>query len=74
MTVHPRDQMSDFGEAPLSSITSGAIQLGVPATLFSSRSIALRLRETPKSESLIFPVLVVRIFAALRSQCTTWHL
>jgi hypothetical protein len=72
MTVQPSDQMSDLVDAPLSSITSGAIQLGVPATsLFSPRSIARRLSETPKSVSFTFPVLVVRMFAALRSQCTT---
>lgn len=70
MTVHASDQMSDLGEAPLSSMTSGAIQLGVPATSFS-RSTVRRLRETPKSESLTLPFLVVRMLAALRSQWTT---
>jgi hypothetical protein len=71
MTVQPSDQISDLVDAPLSSMTSGAIQLGVPATSLISRSIARRLSETPKSESFTFPVLVVRILAALRSQCTT---
>ena len=70
-TVHASDQMSDLVDAPLSSITSGAIQFGVPATSFISRSIARRLSDTPKSESFTFPFLVVRMFAALRSQCTT---
>lgn len=71
MTVHARDQISDFVDAPFSSMTSGAIQFGVPATSFISRSIARRLRETPKSDSLTFPVFVVRIFAAFKSQWTT---
>lgn len=71
MTVHPRDHMSALVDAPLSSMTSGAIQLGVPATSFISRSMARRLRETPKSDSLTLPFLVVRMFAALRSQWTT---
>ena len=69
--MHASDQMSDFGDAPLSSITSGAIQFGVPATSFISRSIARKLSDTPKSESLTLPFLVVRMFAAFRSQCTT---
>ena len=71
ITVHPSDQISDFVDAPLSSMTSGAIQFGVPATSLISRSIARRLSDTPKSDSLTFPVFVVRMLAALRSQCTT---
>lgn len=71
ITVHPKDQMSDLGEAPFNSMTSGAIQFGVPATSFISRSIARKFKETPKSESLTLPVLVVRMLAALRSQWTT---
>ena len=71
ITVHPRDQMSDFVDAPLSSMTSGAIQFGVPWTSLISRSIARRLSDTPKSDSFTLPVFVVRMLAALRSQCTT---
>lgn len=71
ITVQPRDQMSALVDAPLSSMTSGAIQFGVPATSFISRSIARRLRDTPKSDSFTLPFFVVRMFAALRSQCTT---
>jgi hypothetical protein len=71
ITVHPRDQMSDLGEAPFNSMTSGAIQFGVPATSFISRSIARKFKETPKSDSLTLPFLVVRMLAALRSQWTT---
>lgn len=69
--VQANDHMSDLVEAPLSSITSGAIQLGVPTTFLTSYFMARRLRETPKSESLTFPVFVVRMLAAFRSQCTT---
>lgn len=68
MTVHASDQMSDLVDAPLSSMTSGAIQFGVPATSFISRSIALKFSETPKSDSLTLPFFVVRIFAAFKSQ------
>lgn len=63
--------MSDLVDAPFSSITSGAIQFGVPATSFISRSMARRLSETPKSDNLTLPVFVVRMFAAFRSQWTT---
>src|ERR1700722_10555195 len=73
ITVHAKDQISDFVDAPLSSMTSGAIQFGVPATSLISRSIARRLRETPKSESFTFPFFVVKIFAAFKSQWTTSH-
>jgi hypothetical protein len=49
-----------------------ALQFGVPATSFSFFcSTATRLSETPKSESLTLPTLVVRMLAALRSQWTT---
>ena len=71
MTVHAKDQISDLVDAPFSSMTSGAIQFGVPATSLISRSIARRLRETPKSDSLTLPVLVVRMLAAFKSQWTT---
>ena len=71
MTVHPKLQISDLVDAPFSSITSGAIQFGVPATSLISRSIARRLSETPKSDNFTFPFFVVRMLAALRSQCTT---
>ena len=47
ITVHPSNQMSDLVDAPLNSMTSGAIQLGVPATSLISRSIARKLR-SPK--------------------------
>jgi hypothetical protein len=68
MIVHAKDQISDLVEAFLSSITSGAIQLGETGTPSTLRSIMeRRWREIPKSESLTFPVLVVRMFAALRS-------
>lgn len=70
--VHARDQISDFGQAPFISITSGAIQLGVPAGVpLPSSCFILRFKDTPKSVSLISPVFVVRIFAAFRSQWTT---
>lgn len=46
------------------------LQLGVPVTSFLF-CIALRLSETPKSDSLMLPFLVVKIFAAFKSQCTT---
>ena len=39
-TVHPRDQMSDLGEAPFNSMTSGAIQLGIHVMSFTSHFIA----------------------------------
>src|SRR6266542_3134204 len=72
MTVQPKLQISDLVEAPLSSITSGAIQFGVPATsLLISLSTARRLRETPKSVNFTLPFFVVRMLAALRSQWTT---
>jgi len=72
ITVQPNDHISDFVEVPFSSITSGAIQFGVPAISFWVwRSIARRLRDTPKSESFTFPFFVVRILAAFKSQCTT---
>lgn len=87
ITTQPRDQISDLVEAPWSSITSGAtiiqrqkadikedkqnsLQFGVPATSLTF-SIACKFSDTPKSESLTLPFLVVRILAALRSQCTT---
>ena len=60
--------MSDFVEAPFSSMTSGAIQLGVPATSLISLSMARRLSDTPKSDSFTLPFLVVRILAAFKSQ------
>jgi len=68
ITVHPRDQISDLGEAPFNSITSGAVQLGVSATSFIPLSIARKFSETPKSDSLTLPFLVLRMLAALRSQ------
>lgn len=57
---------------------SHALQFGVPTTSLSLRvfsfsaQTAAMLSETPKSESLTFPFLVVRMLAALRSQWTTF--
>ena len=70
MTVQPSDQMSDCVDAGLSSMTSGAVQFGMPTTSFMY-PMARKLSETPKSESLTFPFRVVRIFAALRLRCKT---
>lgn len=39
MTVRAKDQTLDFVEVPLSSMTSGAVQLRVPATSGMSHSI-----------------------------------
>lgn len=47
------------------------LQFGLPTTSSLDCPTALKLRDTPKSESLMLPVLVVSILAALRSQCTT---
>lgn len=69
MTVQPRLHISEAVVAPVSSITSGAIQYGVPTTLDSLRPV-VRLA-TPKSASFTRPSLVVRIFAPLISRCIT---
>src|SRR5580693_289091 len=71
ITVHSSDQVPDLVDAPLSSMASGAIQVGLPATSLISRSIARKLSETPNSDSFTFLVFVVRMFTALRSECTT---
>lgn len=63
--------MSDFVDAPCNSMTSGAIQFGVPAGAPISSCFSLRFKETPKSVSLTSPVLVVKILAAFKSQWTT---
>jgi len=72
--VHPSDQISDSKQAPLSSIISGAIQLGVPATTPSSTFFIFKLSETPKSVNLTLPPFVVNILAAFKSQCTTYKM
>ncbi len=69
MTVHPRLQMSEAVVAPDSSITSGAIQYGVPTTLDSWNVVVLVA--TPKSASFTSPCFVVRMFAPLMSRCIT---
>lgn len=84
MTVHPKLQMSDAVVAPDSSMTSGAIQYGVPTTLDSLNPV-VRLA-TPKSASLTRPSFVVKMLAPLisrwitpcscryKSPCRTWDI
>ena len=58
---------------PTISMTSGAIQYGVPTTgslMAVSRVSSIRVA-TPKSASLTIPCLVVRMLAPLMSRCTT---
>ena len=65
--MHPTDQISHAEVmCPLISITSGAIQYGVPANELL-RSVSVSLVATPKSASLTIPSLVVRILAPLMS-------
>jgi hypothetical protein len=69
MTVQPTLQMSEDVVAPESSMTSGAIQYGVPTTLDWSRPDCFVA--TPKSASLTLPSFVVRMLAPLMSLCMT---
>ena len=69
MTVQPRLHISDAVVAPDSSITSGAIQYGVPTTL-DSLNVDVRVA-TPKSANLTSPCFVVRMFAPLMSRWIT---
>lgn len=41
-SVHARDQISDGGTAPLNSITSGAIQFGVPTEVHAEKKIIIK--------------------------------
>ena len=66
ITVQPRDQMSALVDAPLSSMTSGAIQKGVPTKVW--RSVLVSCAATPKSASLTFPDAESRTLAALMSR------
>ena len=81
-TTHATDHTSLFGSnVPLISITSGAIQYGVPTTSPSSFGLLLAslvtapsppiLAALPKSASLTHPSLVARRLAPLTSRCTT---
>ena len=72
MAVHPTLQMSEAEVMPTISMTSGAIQYGVPTTgslMAVSRVSSIRVA-TPKSASLTIPCLVVRMLAPLMSRCT----
>ena len=67
ITVQPRLQISQAEVSwPFISMTSGAIQYGVPTTeLLFSESVSLVA--TPKSASLTIPSLVVRILPPFMS-------
>ena len=67
--MQPTLQMSDAYDAPLSSMTSGAIQYGVPMT--STPLWSFSLDAIPKSAILMSPVFVTKMFAHLMSRCTT---
>ena len=66
--VMPSDQMSAFGRVPFSWIISGAIQYGVPITVFCLLIVDASWADTPKSASFTMPCSVSRIFPALMSR------
>ena len=70
-TVQPTLHTSHAALTPAISITSGAIQYGVPTTLVLLLAPSFTRVATPKSASFTWPPFVVRMLAPLMSRCTT---
>ncbi len=67
IVVIPRDQMSALKSYPDCSITSGAIQNGVPTNVFRCDFMLVSCAATPKSANLTLPDSARRTLAALTS-------
>uniref|UniRef100_A0A182IPB1 Uncharacterized protein n=1 Tax=Anopheles atroparvus TaxID=41427 RepID=A0A182IPB1_ANOAO len=66
--VMPSDQMSATQSYPISSITSGAIQNGVPMTVFRFAIVSVSCPATPKSASFAWPSELSSMLPALMSR------